>query len=105
VNIDIASISKALGAASVALQLLKQARDLVPEGSEKEQVDEAIQNAEERLRMAQSQAAHALGYELCRNHVPPEIMISKDDMNWVCPECGNTKYTGPAMGVARLGTR
>jgi hypothetical protein len=106
VNIDIPSISRALGAASAALQLLKQAKDLVPEGSKKQQVDEAIQSAEEQLKIARSQAAQGLEFELCRNHFPPEVMISKDDMNWECPKCGNTKYTGPVTAsISSLGTR
>jgi hypothetical protein len=92
-NIDIESIKQAIGTLGATLTLLKQAKDLLPENSQKQELSIAIDTAERQLKIAESQTAHALGYELCRKHFPPEVMLSGDDQNWTCPECKNEKYT------------
>lgn len=101
-NIDIESIKQTIGAFSAALVALKQAKDLLPDTSQKQDLNVAIESAEKQLKIAESQTAHALGYELCRKHFPPEVMLSSDDKKWECPVCGNkkdtTKYAGSFPG-------
>ena len=88
-NIDIESIKQALGTLGATLTLLKQAKDLLPENSQKQELIIAIESAERQLKIAESETAQGMGYELCKNHFPPEIMLSKDNKIWKCPKCGN----------------
>jgi hypothetical protein len=88
-NIDIESIKLALGTFGTALTLLRQAKDLLPENSQKQELSIAIESAERQLKIAESQTAQSMGYELCKNHFPPEIMLSKDNKMWKCSICGN----------------
>lgn len=88
---DIESIKQGLAAIGMALTTLKQAKDLLPENTKKQEISNAIADAERQLKIAESQTAQALGYVLCKDHFPPEIMLSKDDRIWKCPKCGNEK--------------
>ena len=88
-NIDIDSIKQALSTLGTTLTLLKQAKDLLPENSQKQELNTAIESAERQLKIAESQTAQGMGYELCKNHFPPEIMLSTDNKIWKCPTCGN----------------
>ena len=88
-NLDIESIKQAISAFGAALTVLKQAKDLLPETSQKQELVLAIESAERQLKIAESQAAQGMGYTLCKNHFPPEIMLSKDNKVWKCPSCGN----------------
>ena len=101
-NIDIEAIKQAFSALSLVLGTLKQAKELLPAGSTKNDVDEALTQAERQLRLAESQAAQGLEYELCKNHFPPGIMLSNDGRHWKCPECGNERDTGPAMAIGNM---
>jgi len=98
-NLNIELIKQAISAFGMALTALKQAKDLLPDSSQKQEVSTAIESAERQLKIAESQTAHALGYELCRKHFPPEVMFSSDDQNWKCSACGNNKYTGAEIGT------
>ncbi len=100
-TVDVESIKQGLSAMGMVLGLFKQAKDLLPAGPKKDEIDEVLTRTERELKLAESQVAHGLKYELCRNHFPPEIMHSEDDMHWKCPVCGNEKYTGPASATIR----
>jgi hypothetical protein len=73
---------------------LKQLKDILPEGPQKKKAVGVLEQAEHQFKLAEVQTLHGLGYELCRDHRFPEIMLSKDDENWKYPVCGNEKYTG-----------
>lgn len=92
---DIESIKETIGALGIAIGVLKQAKDLLPDSTKKEEITEALKKAERELSLAESQVAHGLGYELCKNHFPPEIMLSIDEINWKCPKCDNERNIGP----------
>lgn len=92
-TVDVESIKQGLSAMGMVLSLFKQAKDLLPAGPKKDEIDEVLARTERELKLAESQVAHGLGYELCRNHWPPEIMRSKDDSHWTCPACPNEKST------------
>lgn len=98
-NLDVESIKQAISAFGAALTVLKQAKDLLPDSSQKQELNTAIESAERQLKIAESQTAHALGYELCRKHFPPEIMLSEDDKIWDCPVCKNKKDKRKLSGV------
>jgi hypothetical protein len=98
-DVDIGAMKQALGTLGTALGILKQAKELLPAGPERDEFTETLEQAERKLKLAESQAAQALGYELCRKHFPPEIMLSEDEMIWKCPKCGNEKDTGPLVTI------
>lgn len=99
---DIDALAKGIGVFGSALAALKQAVDLLPDSSTKEDAAAALRKAEREFKLAEAEVADKLGYEICRKHFPPEIMLSEDDMVWVCPECGNTKDNTPRVRVVPL---
>lgn len=86
---DIDALKQGLSAIALALNTLKQAKDLLPPGKDKEQVSENVEKAERQLKIAEAQIAQSMGYRICKSHFPPEIMLSSDNENWHCPVCGN----------------
>jgi hypothetical protein len=96
---EIDALAKGVGLFSSALTALKQALDLLPDSSKKADAVEALERAERAFKIAEAEVASKLKYEICRSHFPPVIMLSKDDMIWVCPECNNMKDNTPAFGV------
>jgi hypothetical protein len=93
-NLDLNALKDGLMSLATALNMLKQIKDNLPTGSKRTEVTVALEQAERQLKLAETIAMKSLGYELCRNHEMPEIMLSKDDLNWECPKCKNKKYTG-----------
>ena len=94
---DIEFIKQGLGTITMVLTALKQAKDLLPDGAKKKQISDAVEQAERQFKMAEAKMAQGMGYQLCRNHKLPEIMLSKDNLNWRCPECGNEiQYKEPS---------
>jgi hypothetical protein len=75
--------------------ILKKLVDGLPKNENKVEATETLERVERQLKIAEAQIMQGFGYELCRNHNPPEIMLSKDDKNWICPSCGNRKDTCP----------
>lgn len=86
---DLEAFKQTLSAIGAIFSLLKQAKDLLPEGGKSEEIAKAIENAELKLKSAEAESAQAMGYEICRNHWPAGIMLSKDNMVWKCQDCGN----------------
>ncbi len=103
---DFESLKQGLSAITMALATLKQAKDLLPDGGNKNKISENIEQAERQIKIAEAQIAQSMGYELCKNHFPPEIMISSDNKNWRCPACGNEikpkQFKHPLDGVKGL---
>lgn len=88
-NLDVEAIKQAISAFGATLTVLKQAKDLLPDGKNKEQVSENIEKAEEQLNIAEIESAKSIGFKICHNHYPAGVMLSADDINWKCPTCGN----------------
>jgi hypothetical protein len=97
-DFDWGTLKEGFTAATAFLGLAKQIKDSLPEGSKKDEADEALQNAERQLKLAESEIAQALKYELCRNHFPPVVMLSPDNTNWKCPQCRSEKHPPPRKG-------
>ena len=93
------------GLFSSALAALKQAKDLLPDGSKKAEAEAALERAEREFQLAEAETARQLGYQLCKKHFPPEIMLSEDEHLWECPQCCNTKKIGPAGEIIHLPER
>ncbi|MCI0727864.1 MAG: hypothetical protein L0332_14255 [Chloroflexi bacterium] len=98
-DIDLASLLQAVSFIKTAFESVKTAKDLLPAGPQKEEVEVAVVRAERELKLAEGRMASSLNYELCRTHFPPEIMLSSDDVNWTCPMCGNQKNNGISFGA------
>jgi hypothetical protein len=96
-DFDLGTLKEGLTSLGIAVGIYKQIKDALPEGSKKTEVDEALQKAERQLKLAESQIAQGLGYRLCKNHFPPVIMLSTDERNWKCPDCGNEKRPSPPI--------
>ncbi|MBN1618383.1 hypothetical protein JW887_03510 [Candidatus Dojkabacteria bacterium] len=88
---DLDSLGKGIGLFGSAIAAIKQLISLMPDNSKKEEAIEYLKRAEREFKIAESESATDLGYEICRQHFPPIIMLSKDDKHWECPECHNTK--------------
>ncbi len=88
---DIDALSKGIGLFGTALSALKQAISLLPDSSKKADAEAAYEQACRELKITEAEIANKLKYEICRMHFPPEIMLSKDDQIWNCPNCNNKK--------------
>jgi hypothetical protein len=88
---DTNTLATGISLFSSAIYAIRQAIELLPDGSKKQAAAEALERAERELKIAEAQSADNLGYQICKNHFPPEIMLSSDETNWVCPKCGNKK--------------
>ncbi len=97
---DLDTLSKGVGLFGVALSALKQAIELLPDSSKKEDAEAAYLRAEREFKIAEAEMADRLQFEICRNHFPPEIMLSKDDIHWRCSKCGGERDISakPASG-------
>jgi DNA repair exonuclease SbcCD ATPase subunit len=95
-DVNFESFKQALNLFTMALNAAKQLKELLPKSSKTEAIETALQQAEHQFKLAASQTASSLGYELCRGHWPPEIMVSRDNRQWKCPTCGNELNTGAA---------
>jgi hypothetical protein len=91
---DIKPLTEAFTLAGSAISILKQIKDMLPESPKRQEAEAKLERAERELKQAEAQTAKSLGYELCREHFPPEVMLSEDDRVWKCPKCGNVKKTG-----------
>jgi hypothetical protein len=92
---DIDAVAKGVGLFGSAVVALKQAIELLPDSSKKAEAAAALERAEREFKLAEAETARNLGYEVCRKHFPPEIMLSEDDMVWKCPKCENMKDLRP----------
>ncbi|MCI0564676.1 MAG: hypothetical protein MN733_39920, partial [Nitrososphaera sp.] len=74
--------------------IAKSAKDLMPAGKQREQMEQKLQEAEEASKLARAQSANALGHVLCKRHFPPGIMVKvgrEGDNQWQCTECHHKK--------------
>jgi hypothetical protein len=96
---DIDTLSKGVGLFGSAIVALKQAIELIPNGSKRIDAIEALERAEQEFKLAEAKSAQKLGYEICRKHFPPIIMLEENENIWVCPQCNNKKDTSPFGAV------
>jgi len=97
---DIDALGKGVALFGSALSVLKQAVDLLPDGSKKAEAIATLERAEKEFKIAEAEAAKKLGYEFCRKHFPPEIMLLSDDEEyWVCRNCGSKSKRSTLPGI------
>jgi hypothetical protein len=82
-----------------AIGLAKDVQNALPASRETETVGKALAEAEKAAAVAEAQMAQALGYELCKKHFPPKVMVEVGHYHerqsgkrvsvFGCPACGN----------------
>lgn len=98
---DIKAIGEGIAALAEVIPVIGDIVKSLPDGSKKAEAQSLLEKAERELRLAEAQTAESLGYQLCRRHFPPVIMLSKGNLTWVCPECGNEVDAFPGGFVGR----
>lgn len=95
---EIAGIKEAFETFSTAIAAFKSAKDLLPDSKEKKAAEEAMEKAASTAKLAEAQAAQALGYPLCRCNWPPTIMLIKTQGGrqsvYHCARCGGDFLVG-----------
>lgn len=87
---DIKALGEGIAALVAVIPAIRDVVKSLPDGSKKAELQSLTDKAERELRIAEAQAATELGYQICRNHpFPGVIMISRGNGVWVCPECGD----------------
>jgi len=88
---DILAIKTAFSLCKEVIDLLKKAKEIIPNGIEKKTIDSKIEEAEKSFKIAESKLAQELGYQLCRCTWPPQIMICIEHEEYgdkvQCPNC------------------
>jgi len=93
---------KAIGYVRESLNLIKQAKDLMPDGPKKEEAIAKLKEAEENFKTAEIEAAKKLGHKICQCTWPSQIMLlnhSKNVFKCPNPKCGReikAKRTWPS---------
>jgi hypothetical protein len=73
---DMEALKEFLVCGGHLLALLRNAKDLMPKGPQREDAERAIAEAERALRISEASAARALDYQICRCSWPPQIALS-----------------------------
>jgi hypothetical protein len=94
----VAALKPTFDALRSAMGLLKDAKELLPPGDQREAaITQALAAAQSSSKIAEAEIAKALGYELCKCEFPPTAMLtvgshsggSKTGPVYECPKCGN----------------
>jgi len=92
-----AAVKSAFDTLKSAIGLLKEAKDLLPEGDQREKaITLALDSASSSAKIAEAEVAKALGYELYKCEFPPTPMLTVGELNgrpktgpvYECPKCG-----------------
>ena len=88
---DLKPFSEGVSVLSSLVSTIKSVIDILPK-KEKEIASRKLAEAEEKFKIAQTQIAKGLGYELCRCTWPPQIMLYAGEAEYGekfrCPACG-----------------
>src|SRR4030067_3054158 len=91
---DPAALKDFLTCAATFLTILKNAKDMIPKGTQRDDAERALAEAERALRISEANAAVALHYQICRCTWPPQIATSigaRDGVeSFLCPSCKKT---------------
>jgi hypothetical protein len=94
-----AAVKSTFEALRSAMGLLKDAKELLPPGDQRQQaITQALATAESSSKIAEAEIAKALGYELCKCQFPPTTMLAVGSIDipqaklrgpvFECPQCG-----------------
>ncbi len=89
--LELKSLSEGIAILSSLVTTVKSVIDMLPK-KEKEAALRQLAEAEEKFKIAQTQIAKELGYEICRCTWPPQIMLHAGEAEYGekfrCPACG-----------------
>jgi len=95
---DLETTKNFLSVAGQAIGLIKQGKELLPQGPHRTGAEKKIAEAEQALALAEVRAAQSLGYELCKCTWPPQICLRIDGRDNMCPKCGYNAFHGTKLG-------
>jgi len=100
---SIAAIKTLVDTSKSLIDLFRTLAERCKDPALREEVEQALVDAETRMKLAQAESAKSMGFPLCECTWPPNIMLYRraQDAN-VCPECGRTYRKGPAFAGRRL---
>ena len=74
--VDLATILAGLVLAKEAINVAKEVIDLLPNGDQRTEVSEKLEEADRNLKVGEAQLAQGLGYDICQCTWPPQICLS-----------------------------
>lgn len=89
---DLEIIKGFVSLAAQTIGVLKQGKELMPKGPQRDAAEKKIVEAEQTLALAEVKAAQELGYELCRCTWPPQICLRVHGRDNICPKCGHHAF-------------
>jgi hypothetical protein len=72
----ISAVKTTFDAFRAVIGLLKDTKDLLPNDEKRAAITAALETAETTSKVAEAEVAKTLGYELCRAHFPPVVMLA-----------------------------
>jgi hypothetical protein len=74
-----------------SINAIRLVTGLLPSGKKREEAERLLAEAEREQKKAEALLAQALGFQICQDCWPPEIMLfSKEDGFLHCRRCGQT---------------
>lgn len=105
--IDYIDLQRCLEIIKSALGAMKDGRDLLPRGPNRDAIDAKIRDAEAILARSDAELAKELGLRLCDGSFPQQIMLWQERRRaWVCPnvDCSHSVLIGVTL-ARRLSSR
>ena len=104
INSAMESVKIGVSLLAESIGLIKETKELLPDGKEKEVIEKSLKEATKASKLAESQIAQALGYKLCQCTFPPQIMLSKgytkqeyhNEEEFICPKCNKSSIAPPS---------
>jgi hypothetical protein len=89
--IDPATIKSWAAATSATFAAIRSVISSLPSGKKREEAERLLAEAEREQKKAEALLAQRLGFQICQDCWPPEIMVfSKKDGFLHCRNCGQT---------------
>lgn len=85
---NIQAIKEALASIAQSIDVLRSMQAKLPTGKKQTEAAKLLTEAEGKLKEAEARIAHELGFPVCKRCWPPEIMVRRDDGEFVCRNCG-----------------
>jgi hypothetical protein len=96
---NIQAIKDGLTIAGDVIDTLRSAKDKLPAGKKKPEMERLLESAAEKLKEAESRIGHELGFPICKRCWPPEIMVHNEDGEFICRGCGKAMPDGMSADV------
>jgi hypothetical protein len=96
-------------ASKEAVSLIKNAYELLPKGSKRDEIENKVKLASQILERGDAKLAKELGFVLCKCTFPPQIMLwNEQEKADICPRvvCGHmrSKHSSNIVNFSTTGT-